>query len=930
MSVAITAPPSPYKGLAPFEDSDADALLFFGREHESEVIAANLVASRITVLYGPSGVGKSSVLRAGVAQRLRNERDAAVIVFASWTGDPVAALIEAADGTGDSLPDALADAADRAGGDLYVILDQFEECFLYHKGGGEFAKHLAQVLRRSGLRVNVLIGIREDALARLDVLKASIPNLLTNRLRLERLDRRAATAAIVGPVDRYNELVPYDERVEIEPELELAVLDQVTSGRVEIGGAGRGVVVAARDENRIEAPYLQLVLTRLWEVERARGSRVLTLATLAALGGAEHIVEAHLEQAMAELSPGEKGAAAAMYHFLVTPSGTKIAHGIGDLAGYAAVPEDEAAGVLQRLTAERIVRASSENGPSTTRYEIFHDVLAGAVVAWRTRFEADRALADERLEHRRRQRRLLAIFAVALVAFGVMAAIAVYALAERSNAEHQAAVAEEQKQKAEASDATTKKALEKEAKANKKAHANAKKAHANAKKAKQNEQKYKQAAAEAQTQEQHATKSAASERSAKQQAQQSAAVAQNETRHAKSETRRAERATHRETLARAAAVRQRNINRSERLAAEAAVFVAEDAEKSVRRSLATLRAYSVAKTRPPSGVENTLRDGILGLRLRAVLRLQRKGSVHVTRFSPDGSLVFVGGEGGAALFDRSRGFRARALASRANIVDAAFSPNGALVVGAGRKGDNVAHVWDVRTGAQVLALEHQAAVSSVAFSPNGQLIATGSADGTARLWSVAGGLLLASFPHPRVAGQTRANGIRHAEFSPDGTKLLTVGGNRFVHVFDVERGTELFSLNNVAVVNAAKFSHDGTLIAAAGGSDTALAVRIWNAKTGDLVNVLDLTGRVADLAFSPNDKLLATAGSNDTVARIFNLAKGGAQATITQHRSGVVSVVFTPDNASLITAGRDGRAIVSGVAAGFEVANLAGHSGPLE
>ena len=74
MSIALAAPPSPYKGLAAFEDSDLDALLFFGRERESEVIAANLIASRITVLYGPSGVGKSSVLRAGVAYRLRREQ----------------------------------------------------------------------------------------------------------------------------------------------------------------------------------------------------------------------------------------------------------------------------------------------------------------------------------------------------------------------------------------------------------------------------------------------------------------------------------------------------------------------------------------------------------------------------------------------------------------------------------------------------------------------------------------------------------------------------------------------------------------------------------------------------------------------------------------------------------------------------------------
>ena len=92
MSILVTAPPSPYKGLAPFEDSDLDALLFFGRERESEVIAANLMAARITVLYGPSGVGKSSVLRAGVAHRLRQEQGVEVIVFSTWTGNPVEAL----------------------------------------------------------------------------------------------------------------------------------------------------------------------------------------------------------------------------------------------------------------------------------------------------------------------------------------------------------------------------------------------------------------------------------------------------------------------------------------------------------------------------------------------------------------------------------------------------------------------------------------------------------------------------------------------------------------------------------------------------------------------------------------------------------------------------------------------------------------------
>ena len=56
-------PESPYKGLSAFEDSDLDALLFFGREREREIVVANLIAARLTVLYGPTGVGKSSLLR---------------------------------------------------------------------------------------------------------------------------------------------------------------------------------------------------------------------------------------------------------------------------------------------------------------------------------------------------------------------------------------------------------------------------------------------------------------------------------------------------------------------------------------------------------------------------------------------------------------------------------------------------------------------------------------------------------------------------------------------------------------------------------------------------------------------------------------------------------------------------------------------------
>ena len=924
MSIAIAAPPSPFKGLAAFEDSDLDALLFFGRGRESEVIAANLIASRVTVLYGPSGVGKSSVLRAGVAHRLRREQGAAVIVYATWTGDPVAALVEAAGGSGESLVDALADAADRAGGDLYVILDQFEECFLYQERGGAFASQLAELLQR-GLRVNVLIGIREDALARLDALKASIPNLLSNRLRLERLDRLAGEAAILGPIQRYNELVPHDEAVAVEPQLEQAILDQVTAGKVDLGSTGRGVALTVHDEKRIEAPYLQLVLARLWDVERERGSRVMRFATLTELGGAERIVQDHLERAMAELSPQEKVAAAAMYHFLVTPSGTKIAHGLSDLAGYASVEEREAGDVLRRLTAERIVRASSENGPSTTRYEIFHDVLAGAVVAWRTRYEGERALAEERVEHQRRQRRLLRIFAVALLGFAVMAAIAIYALAQRNEAQQQAALAHTQQLKAEQAVVVAQQAKADQTKSANKAKASAKSEKQAAQVAQVNEQKAKDAAASERLAREGESREARRARAAERRANNSLANSRAQTRIAERQTRLHRLAAAKALRAESRATHERNIVRARELEADARVLLAEDPERSVRRSLRAVRAYRRARIPRPVGVEDTLREGLVLLRLRAVL--PTGGAVHVVRFGPQGSsLVFVGGAGGARLYDLEHRFARRRLLPSFRVADAAFSPDGTLVVAAGSGTDRSAHVWDTRTGAELFTLAHGGPVLSVDFSPVGGLIATGSADGTARIWSAAGGLQLASFVHDRGA---RGDDVQSVSFSPDGKRLVTVGGNRFARVFDVTRQSEVFpgGLNNIQLVNSARFSHGGKLIATAGAGEQ---VRVWDASTGLPIAVLNGSGRVTDLAFSPDDTLLATAGTNDTIARVWNIAQQSATAILTMHRSGVESVTFTPDGRSVITTGRDSKAYLSGPIGGFTHATLAGHTGPVE
>src|SRR5882672_8399472 len=204
-------PESPYKGLAAFADSQLDALLFFGRERERDTIIANLLASKLTVLYGQSGVGKSSLLRAGVAQKLREMSGGTVVVHDSWADDPVSSLTstiaDASPGLGPTagLVDAVAAAA-QSSGEVFLLLDQFEEYFLYHGAEGPLSLELPDLLHRAGLRISVLIALRDDALSELDAFTDRVSGLFANMLRLDRLDREAARAAIVGPLERYSEL----------------------------------------------------------------------------------------------------------------------------------------------------------------------------------------------------------------------------------------------------------------------------------------------------------------------------------------------------------------------------------------------------------------------------------------------------------------------------------------------------------------------------------------------------------------------------------------------------------------------------------------------------------------------------------------------------------------------------------------------------
>ena len=819
----MNGPDSPYKGLDPFDDSELDALLFFGRERERDVVIANLMAARLTLLYGPSGVGKSSLLNAGVGRRLREEPEGhELLVIGSWVEDRA-----------DELRAAVAAAA---GSYLYVILDQFEEFFLYHDAGGPFGTALAELLADRGKQVNVLLSLREDALAQLDAFKGRIANLYANSLRLDHLDRASARAAVLGPLERYEELT--GEHVVAEPEFVEAVLDQVATGRLELVEAGRGGLEDTAPDGGIEAPFLQLVLERLWTAERGAGSQRLRLATLDGLGGCEAIVHEHLARALAALGPAEKDLAASVFDHLVTPSGTKIAHRASDLAEYASVGEQELVRVLDTLGRERILREVDGANGGGRRYEIFHDVLADPVLAWR----AERRLERERHEAERKHRRLLALAASSLVALAITAGVAVFALTQRSQARSAArrALAREL-------DATALTSL----------------------------------AVDPQEGLVEALRAARLSPGAQ---------AEDVLRTTLLASRL------RAVLPAGGPVTSADYSRDGRLILTASVDgKARIYDARSHHLLRALEAHSPLAGAAFSGSDRLVvtdgHDGAArvwvtatGHELRALMHrrsvlsasfsrsggllvtasadraariwrvgswkelavLRHPGPVRGAVFNRDGSLVLTrSSDRYGRLFDARRHRLLRRFDQGGTVTVAAFSPNGryALTAGANR----TARIWSVRDGRLLRELKgHVGRVLTAVFSPRGNLVATGSSDGSGRVWSLpAGDLVTVLLGH--------ANYVVGAAFSPDGFSLVTTSVDRTARVWQPGTGDLRAVLaGDTESVTGTAFSPDGSAVVTASEDGTA---RVWDPQIQPTLHLL-LRGDepVQSTAFTPDGK----------------------------------------------------------------------------
>jgi WD40 repeat protein len=826
--------PAPYRGLAPFEDSAEDARRFFGREGDRDVIIANLLAHPLTVLHAESGVGKSSLLRAGVAQRLRaggdGDRPLAVVVFDAWHSDPLgglAAAVDAAvaaalgDGAGPVPPGApLAErvemAAIRLDGELYVLLDQVEELLLYHGRDAATLRELGRTLSRAS-GASFLLAIRDDALGQLDALRAAVPGILGNTLRLQRLTRADAEEAIRRPLDVVNAASSDEAPITIEPGLVAAVLDEVAAGRVELGPA-RGSAEGGGGEPGVEAPYLQLVLARVWDEEQRAGSRVLRLSTLEELGGARAIVEGHLREALDGLTPEQQDTAASVFNHLVTPSGAKVAHAPADLARYARVDPSELDTTLELLSSERVLRPVAT--PEGRRYEIFHDVLAGGILSWTGEHERERTVERERQEGRRRQRRLLALVAI-------LAALCAVAAFEWRRAD--------------------------QASTSDRAHALA-----------------ATARADLATDPQHSLALALQ------------AVALRQDGSTVPVLRDALLESHERVVFRLGSpIRTASLSPDGgRVLLAAPPLAARVADARDGRVTLALRAAGPARTASWSpdggrivtaGVDGRARvsDAATG---RLLLTLPQIAGLRTAVFSPDGRRILTtSDDGGLRLYDAGNGTLLRSVTLPAAVRQAVFDRTGRLL--ATRDSNGAVRVLRVPTLLTAYRVPKDPA-NSVAFSADGSRLAFGGLHLAHVLDAATGRLVLTE----HVGSKARGGQVLAVALSPDGSQLAIGGSDDAARIYDVaSKSLATLLVGHALAVTGAAFSPRGHWLVTTSPDTTA---RVWRVTDGEQrATLAGSTDRVTAAEFSKDGGRVLTTSADGT-ARLWDDATVAPLRTI--------------------------------------------------
>lgn len=381
----LVASTAPFKFLDPYGPEDGD--LFFGRAAEVADLYTKIYSAAITVLYGESGTGKTSLIQCGLRNRI--PREDMLFVSVRTAGDPGAAVRAALLRAAPQVPDAGEDLADllrrvirRSYKTVLLVFDQFEEFLLFQTEDVRrgFAAQLAGWLD-GGLNLRLLFAIRQEYLAQLTALEPDLPGLYENRIWLRRMAREQAEEVIIGPCTKAG--------VSIDPDLVSSLLDVLNS-------SGQG----------IDLPTLQVVLDSLYRqaVVSSDSAPILSYQDYQALGKIHSILGRFLDERVAALEERAESARQVL-KTLVSAEATRRPAAQEEIGRRLArdfrvqLPAAELTGLLNTLVQQRILRQD----PDSHCYELRHDSLAPQVRGWMSVLERELETLRESLEHRFRE-----------------------------------------------------------------------------------------------------------------------------------------------------------------------------------------------------------------------------------------------------------------------------------------------------------------------------------------------------------------------------------------------------------------------------------------------------------------------------------------------------------------------------------------------